>query len=1130
MAPEPLLNDVADAVLDCSPVNWSEVEAQADASATAIVKHLQVLSIVAGVHRNQATDTRPARPGDVAGESWGHLRLLERIGRGAFGEVYRAWDPRLDRDVALKLLPAPAANGSTSSIIEEGRLLARVRHPGVVTIHGAEQIGDRIGLWMELVRGRTLEDLLETGSTFTAAEVIHIGVELSRAVHAVHHAGLLHRDIKAQNVMRADDGRVVLMDFGTGRELTDSGSDLTGTPLYLAPEVFAGQPASVQSDVYSLGVLLFRLATGTYPVRGQSIRDVRSAHERAERVTVGQVQPKIQPRLGRLIDQMVDRRPEQRPQTADAIAASLAKIDRRVRMRPLVLAASLVATLAIAGAVTWAWGPFTSSHAPQTRGVRPSIEVLPLANTAARDEDSWLSLALAEMLLREFRGSEAFRWIPAAPQLAVAQLGGLTSAYTTYQISWNRPPVPADIVVSGEYRVSGQSGQPGELQVIVRLEDKANGQPAIVLSDVGSPADIRGLMSGIGSRARAALGVADLSPAQASALAASQPANTEAARAYAEGLAANMERARAHAEWRATAHRGEPPPGTSRVDVVEAMERAIAADDRFAPAYTALSEALTDADLEKATAAAARAVELAVHLPREERLLIQIRSLQRGRRLFSEAAEKLFRELLLLFPDTLLYGWRTAWYQAQLLQFREGLATIDSISHVPGASEYFELLDLEGDLAHGLRDYERARRAHDKASAIVMAVGDSPSLALIRHKQARLAEEIGDLSQALRFAQEVAEPLAAYSNLIVHEARLMRFAIFRAQGDATSAAMAFDELIAKANDPVSRFKTEPEALAYVIERIVNRGYFAEARSVWEARQPGPTLVRSEVLYRQGEFSLARTYLDGLLHLERPTSEREARVRALMARVFLASGDVAAAREHALRGVEVAVGPGESVEALNILARTLLAAGEIAAARKAIDESALLRVTDEFYGHVVSERDIVRSLVALDEKRLNESRSYAERAVAAARYSLHIRARGIRPDDQAEPEIVLAHALLAEGNIAAAERALARIEPRLQITQDRLLRLSAGVAAARVAAAKPGPAGLARAKRELEGIIAEAATLGAVAIGLDARLALGEIEIRTGDLASGRVRLAALQRDALNKGFNSIARRALAATR
>ena len=123
---------------------------------------------------------------------------------------------------------------------------------------------------MEFVRGRTLKQIVDDGSVFSGAEAVRIGIDVAHAVAAVHGAGMLHRDIKAQNVMLADEGRAVLMDFGTGRELADNfSSDVAGTPLYLAPEILAGGDATVQSDIYSLGVLLYYLVTGSYPVRAE---------------------------------------------------------------------------------------------------------------------------------------------------------------------------------------------------------------------------------------------------------------------------------------------------------------------------------------------------------------------------------------------------------------------------------------------------------------------------------------------------------------------------------------------------------------------------------------------------------------------------------------------------------------------------------------------------------------------------------------------------------------------------------------------------------------------------------------------------------------------------------------------
>ena len=207
------------------------------------------------------------------------------MGAGRFGRVYRAWDARLERFVALKILDAAAPTPKATSplrSIDEARLLARVRHPNVLTVHGAECLEGQVGIWTEYIEGRTLEDLLAARGPFPPDEVVSIGVDLCRALAAVHGAGLLHRDVKAQNIMRETGGRIVLMDFGTGHDLEllpARAGDLSGTPLYLAPELFQGAPARPASDVYALAVVLFRLLSGAYPVPGKTLDDVRRAHQ-----------------------------------------------------------------------------------------------------------------------------------------------------------------------------------------------------------------------------------------------------------------------------------------------------------------------------------------------------------------------------------------------------------------------------------------------------------------------------------------------------------------------------------------------------------------------------------------------------------------------------------------------------------------------------------------------------------------------------------------------------------------------------------------------------------------------------------------------------------------------------------
>ena len=276
--------------------------------------------------RHAVALTVEGQPDQLEPFKWGHLTVVELIGRGAFGEVYRARDTRLDRDVALKLLPADSTARQTraSSIIEEGRLLAQVRHPNVVTIHGAERIGDQVGLWMELVEGRTLEQILESSGCLGATEVVKIGIPLCHAIAAVHEAGLCTEISRPHNVMLADDGRVVLMDFGTGWEIKDkSGAAPAGTPLYLAPELLDGKGPTVRTDIYALGVLLFHLLTGVYPIAAEGIEELRGKHERNDRLDLRRLRPELPRQLVSVIERAIDPRPERRYDSGLAMATEL---------------------------------------------------------------------------------------------------------------------------------------------------------------------------------------------------------------------------------------------------------------------------------------------------------------------------------------------------------------------------------------------------------------------------------------------------------------------------------------------------------------------------------------------------------------------------------------------------------------------------------------------------------------------------------------------------------------------------------------------------------------------------------------------------------------------------------------
>ncbi|HET6462232.1 MAG TPA: serine/threonine-protein kinase, partial [Candidatus Krumholzibacteria bacterium] len=190
--------------------------------------------------------------------TWGTLEVRRLLGRGSFGEVYAAWDATLRREVALKLR---APEVGTLRWLDEARNLARIRHPHVLTVHGADVLDGRAGIWTERIDGQTLEEILSRDGPFADAEVVRIGRDLASALAAVHDAGLVHGDVKTSNIMleaSAAPRRAVLVDFGSADKpvVDDIPAYMIGTPLAMAPEVLEGHAASAASDVYGLGTTL----------------------------------------------------------------------------------------------------------------------------------------------------------------------------------------------------------------------------------------------------------------------------------------------------------------------------------------------------------------------------------------------------------------------------------------------------------------------------------------------------------------------------------------------------------------------------------------------------------------------------------------------------------------------------------------------------------------------------------------------------------------------------------------------------------------------------------------------------------------------------------------------------------
>ncbi len=422
----PLAESIADGAL----VDWDAVEAAASQHNQAVIRQLRVLSSLAGLHRSLPSEPGAAPAALLAQRAgaapaignWAHLTLIERLGGGTFGEVYRAWDRHLEREVALKLLRADESIDDlrASRIAMEGRLLARVRHANVITVHGVDAHDGRVGLWMELVRGVTLEQQVAARGALSAREAAAVGIDLCRALAAIHAAGLIHRDVKAQNVMREDGGRIVLMDLGTGREVQPSGGravpDLAGTPLYLAPEIFSGAPASERTDLYSLGVLLYHLVTGAFPVRATTIEDLREGHAKGAGVRLRDARADLPTAFVRVVDRAIAADPSRRYESAGALEADLvqaldaattpaapvgAGTEPRVPWltwpRAGILVTTLAAMLALAAV---GWPTLRGRRAPAaTPAAIHSIAVLPLANLSGDPQQEYFADGMTDQLI-----------------------------------------------------------------------------------------------------------------------------------------------------------------------------------------------------------------------------------------------------------------------------------------------------------------------------------------------------------------------------------------------------------------------------------------------------------------------------------------------------------------------------------------------------------------------------------------------------------------------------------------------------------------------------------------------------------------------------------------------------------
>jgi serine/threonine protein kinase/tetratricopeptide (TPR) repeat protein len=274
----------------------------------------------------------------MIGQSLGRYRILEKIGQGGMGIVYRAHDERLDRDVALKVLPQGALSDehARNRFQKEAITLAKLSHPNIAIVHDFDSQEGTDFLVIEYVPGETLSETLTEGP-LSEHEIGELGTQLCDGLAAAHLRGVIHRDLKPANLRITPDGKLKILDFGLARLLKPAGeTDLTqsvsqdqglaGTIPYMSPEQLRGEPLDARSDIYSVGVVLYEMATGHRPYRQMHSPELISAILHDTPVAPSSLNHQISSQLDAIIFKTIDKNPQKRYQTANELSGGLGRV------------------------------------------------------------------------------------------------------------------------------------------------------------------------------------------------------------------------------------------------------------------------------------------------------------------------------------------------------------------------------------------------------------------------------------------------------------------------------------------------------------------------------------------------------------------------------------------------------------------------------------------------------------------------------------------------------------------------------------------------------------------------------------------------------------------------------------
>jgi serine/threonine protein kinase len=312
--------------------------------------------------------------------NYGRYEVVDEIGKGSMGVVYRAYDPQINRHIALKLLRQDRVTSEelVQRFLKEAQAMGGLSHPNIATVYDTGRDHGTIFIAMEILRGKSLKDLMAE-KTLNLNEIVHIGVQVAEALDFAHQKGIVHRDIKPSNIIIDPNGNAKITDFGIAHIEDPAGNQQTipgqilGTPLYMSPEQVMSNPVDGRSDLYSLGVILYEMATGTTPFKGENLAAIFQAILQGTPRAPELDGSPVSRNLSNLIMKSLNKDPAKRFQTGLEMAQPLKgclqrrqsdtirgvrRPEKRKRLFPMVLAA-IVILAAAAGLIYFMTGKST---------------------------------------------------------------------------------------------------------------------------------------------------------------------------------------------------------------------------------------------------------------------------------------------------------------------------------------------------------------------------------------------------------------------------------------------------------------------------------------------------------------------------------------------------------------------------------------------------------------------------------------------------------------------------------------------------------------------------------------------------------------------------------------------------